>query len=161
MEKTEQHIKTQTPVDQLLAKLTEQQDRLTRQKRSFEDGLNKANDSTSEATDPYGDSPPTAPTENTMSDGRPDAAEVLRLKKELEAAKERMAQMDLQITQSRLAQHTMEEAIGSPFPAAQHLAANITGHAMMPSAAGLAQPNPYSRTATPLERSNFNMPQQS
>lgn len=160
MEMTEHSIKTQTPIDQLLAKLTEQQDRLARQKRSFEDGLNKANDNTSEVTDPYGESPPTAPTENTMSDGRPDAAEVLRLKKELEAAKERMAQMDLQITQSRLAQHTMEEAIGSPFPAAQHLAANITGHTMMPGAAGLAQPSPYSRTATPLERSSFNMPQQ-
>ena len=142
-------------VEDLLAKLTEQQERLTRQKRSFED-IN--NENSSEATDPYANTPPT---ETNTSDGRPDAAEVFRLKKELEAAKERMAQMDLQITQSRLAQHTMEEAIGSPFPGALHLAANITGHGIMPGAAGMGQPNPYSRTASPFERGSYNMPQQS
>ncbi|KAF2160984.1 hypothetical protein M409DRAFT_28590 [Zasmidium cellare ATCC 36951] len=146
-----------TPVDQLLAKLTAQQGRFDKKQRSFEDGLNENRSNDSDVTDPYGGNPPA---EDTTSDGRPDAAEVLRLKKELDAAKERMAQMDLQITQSRLAQHTMEEAIGSPFPAAQHLAANITGHNMMPGAGALAQPNPYSRTATPLERSSFNVPQQ-
>lgn len=146
-----------TPVDQLLAKLTAQQGRFDKKQRSFEDGLNENRSNDSDVTDPYGGNPPA---EDTTSDGRPDAAEVLRLKKELDAAKERMAQMDLQITQSRLAQHTMEEAIGSPFPAAQHLAANITGHNMMPGAGALAQPNPYSRTATPLERGSFNVPQQ-
>lgn len=152
MEKSEK-----TPVDQLLAKLTEQQERLARQKRSFEETQNENRSNSSSATDPYANTPPT---ETNTSDGRPDAVEVFRLKKELEAAKERMAQMDLQITQSRLAQHTMEEAIGSPFPAAQHLAANITGHSMMPGGAGLAQSNPYSRAASPFEHGSFNMPRQ-
>lgn len=152
MENTEK-----SAVEDLLAKLTEQQERIARQKRSFEESLNENRSHSSETTDPYANTPPT---ETNTSDGRPDAAEVFRLKKELEAAKERMAQMDLQITQSRLAQHTMEEALGSPFPAAQHLAANITGHGMMPGAGAVAQPNPYSRTASPFERGSFNMPQQ-
>ncbi|KAK4504673.1 hypothetical protein PRZ48_002634 [Zasmidium cellare] len=159
MENTDKTEKPEaTPVDQLLARLTEQQGRIS--KRSFEDKPTENHSVTSDGTDPYADNPPPS-TAATSSDGMPDAAEVLRLKKELEAAKERMAQMDLQITQSRLAQHTMEEAIGSPFPAAQHLAANITGQTMMSgAAAALTQPNPYSRTSTPLERGSFNMPQQ-
>jgi len=67
------------------------------------------------------------------------------LKKELELTRERMAQMDVQLarerterterfgqaemdlTQSHIARHTVEEAIGSPFPAAQHLAFSMGG----------------------------------
>jgi hypothetical protein len=68
-----------------------------------------------------------------------------------------MAQMDLQLTQSRLAQHTMEEAIGSPFPAAQHLAANIANHNMMPGAHGHIQRGTYGRSAgNSFERGSFN-----
>ncbi|KAK0345558.1 hypothetical protein LTR02_009506 [Friedmanniomyces endolithicus] len=121
-----------SPVDDLLARLNEQQAVLSRQKSEAE---NIFDDSSSSATNPYAGTPP------LESDGRPDAAEVLRLKKELELARERMAQMDLQLahqqhdrvaqndfdafTQSQIARHTVEQAIGSPFPAAQHLAMNM------------------------------------
>ena len=40
--------------------------------------------------------------------------------------------MEMEVTQSRLAKHTVEEAIGSPFPAAQHLAFNLTGPGIIP-----------------------------
>lgn len=140
------------PVNDLLAKLTEQQELLSRQTRELDE--NKS--TSSSATDPYAQTPPTE-----HSDGRPDAAEVFRLKKELELANERMAQMDLQLTQSRLAKHTMEEAIGSPFPAAQHLAASISGQTMMPSASGLVQAAGYSQSASPFERGSFNTNQPS
>lgn len=105
--------------------------------------------SASSATDPY------ANNQQPVSSGSEDA-EVSRLKIELEMAKERMAQMDLQLTQSRLAQHTMEEAIGSPFPTAQHLAANISTQVMLPgaNAGGLVRP------PSTTDRPNFNLPPQ-
>lgn len=143
----------ETPVEELIAKLTKQQALLARKKRDAEDHENHS--SSSSQTDPYANTPPT---DNTAADGRSDAVEVFRLKKELEAANERMAQMDLQLTQSRLAQHTMEEAIGSPFSAAQHLAANIPGQNMMVTQS-FPQSNGYGRAASPFERGSFNVPQ--
>lgn len=52
----------------------------------------------------------------------PETAEVVRLKRQLELTTERMAQMDMEINQFRLAQHTVEHAIGSPYPSAPELA---------------------------------------
>ncbi|KAK3705807.1 hypothetical protein LTR37_013114 [Vermiconidia calcicola] len=118
--------KEDSPVSELLARLTHQQEMLSRQKQQLDDKSNSGGSSS--PTDPYANTPPTESVAN--SDGRPDAAEVLRLQKELELTRERMAQMDLELTQSRLARHTVEEAIGSPFPAAQHLAFNIMGQSM-------------------------------
>lgn len=118
----------QSPVDQLLARLNQQKEVFARQKQRLSE--NEDESGSSSATDPYATTPPTESV--VYSDGRPDAAEVFRLKKELELARERMAQMDLELTQSRITRHTVEEAIGSPFPAAQHLAFNITGPGMLP-----------------------------
>jgi hypothetical protein len=108
----------ESPVSGLLAYLTQQQEPLSLQKQRLEG--QSSGDTSSEATDPYGNTEPAA-----HSSGRPDAAEVLRLQKQLELARERMAQMDLELAQSRIAKHTVEEAIGSPFPAAQQLALDI------------------------------------
>lgn len=115
------------PVDQLLARLTQQQDILTRQKQQLSE--NQADDGSSSGTDPYANTTP--PESAETPDGRPDAAEVFRLKKELAFAQQRMAQMDLELTQSRITKHTVEEAIGSPFPAAQHLAFDIAQPGML------------------------------
>ena len=125
-----------SPIDALLAKLTEHQLNPRHWVVDSQDG----DDSSSSATDPYATTPPTEVTAN--SDSQPDAAEILRLRKELELTRERMAQMDMQLVrersvrvshsemelaQSHIARHTVEEAIGSPFPAAQHLAFNLGG----------------------------------
>lgn len=99
-----------------MARISEQQEQLARHGSEVND------DNSSSATDPFANTPPT---ESLGSSDRPDAAEVLSLKKQLELATERMAQMDLELTQSRMARHTVEQAIGSPFPAAQQLAFNI------------------------------------
>jgi hypothetical protein len=117
----------ESPVNQLLAKLTQQQEVLARQKLQVEE--NDGDDSSS-ATDPYANTPPTESVDT--SDGRPDSAEVFRLKKELELTRERMAQMEIEVNQSRLAKHTVEEAIGSPFPTAQHLAFNFVSPGIVP-----------------------------
>ena len=125
------NAETESPVNQLLARLTQQQEVLARQKQQL-DG-NEGDDSSC-ATDPFATTPPTEGVDT--ADGRPDSAEVFRLKKELELTRERMAQMEIEVNQSRLAKHTVEEAIGSPFPAAQHLAFNFATPAMVPPANG-------------------------
>ena len=119
------------PVNELLARLAHQQEALARQKQQLDE---TGGDSSSSATDPYATTPPTE-SATTLGD-RPDSAEVFRLKKELELTRERMAQMELEVTQSRLTKHTVEEAIGSPFPSAQHLAFDITGPGMLPPQLG-------------------------
>lgn len=43
-----------------------------------------------------------------------DPAEVLRLKRELEDAKHRIARMDMELSQNRITQHTIEQGLGSP-----------------------------------------------
>lgn len=157
----------ETPVNELLQKLSIQQDLLSRQKRDLEDNENRSiasrsmenrSSSSSSPTDPYPTATP--PTESVPSDGRPHSAEVDLLKQQLEDAQERMAQMDLQLTQSRLAQHTMEEAIGSPFPHAQHLAASIPGHNMLPGAHGML-PGSFGNNRAPssFDRGSFNLTQ--
>ena len=115
-----------SPVNQLLAKLTQQQAVHFRQKQQLDE---TDSDNSSSATDPFANTPPTGSVDN--SDGRPDSAELFRLKKELELTKERMAQMEIEVNQSRLAKHTVEEAIGSPFPTAQQLAFNFANPSMM------------------------------
>jgi len=78
-------------------------------------------DTSSITTDPYANTPPAG--SSTTPDSQ-DAAEIERLKRQLELANERMAQMALEVTQSQIARHTVEQAIGSPFPAAQDVAYN-------------------------------------
>ena len=119
----------QNPVQQLLARITQQQEVLARQKQQLEEN-DDVESCSSCPTDPYANTPPTESVSH--SDGRPDAAEVFRLKKELQLVNERAAQMDIALAQCRITQHTVEEAIGSPFPAAQHLAYNMGGHGMLP-----------------------------
>jgi hypothetical protein len=149
---TTQPSSIEAPVTELLAKLSKQQQLLSRQKRDLEENENRSNSSSS--TEPCGTTPPS---EHLGRSIMPQAGEVAELKKQLEDAKERMAQMDLQLTQSRLAQHTMEEAIGSPFPAAQHLAVNIANHNIMPGTHVSSQHGTFGRSAgSSFERGSFN-----
>lgn len=163
-----QTAKMDTPVDELLHKLSIQQNLLSRQKRDLEQNENRTieprpvenrSSNSSSPTDTFPAATP--PTEAGNSDCIPDNDKVSELKKELRDANERMALMDLELNQTRLARHTMEEAIGSPFPAAQHLAANITGNNMLPGVHRTHAPSMYgnSKTPTSFERSSFNMPQ--
>lgn len=111
-----------SPDDELLAILT-QRVNISQEK--------EVDDSSSSATDPYATTPPTESLAST-SGGRPDAAEVLRLQKELALTQQRMVQMDMQLArerqerihqadiidhQNQVARYTVEQAIGSPIPA--------------------------------------------
>lgn len=149
------HHDSPAVVAELMAKVKARQELHSRQKREVEDSENRSTSPTN--TDPYSNTPPTG----QNSDEEQADNEVYRLKRELDLANERMAQMNLQLTQSRLAQHTMEEAIGSPFPTAQHLAANIPGHSMLPSVNGLSQATDFSRATTPFENGNISLQHQS
>ncbi|KAL1306420.1 hypothetical protein AAFC00_005123 [Neodothiora populina] len=111
-----------SPMDALLARLTEQQGKLAKQKNRL-DAQN--NDSTSSSpsspsaseqpSDPYAVTPRTG--SHQESDSPPDAAELLRLKQELTSAQSRLARMDQELSQSRITKHTMEQALGSQFDA--------------------------------------------
>lgn len=121
----------------LMAKLNEQQQNMRG------GGARVDDDTSSSTTDPFTNTPPGE--SSATSDSQSGPAEVDLLKKQLELATERMVQMDLELTQSRLARHTVEQAIGSPFPAAQELAYNAFGGAQT------AFNGPVSRRPSPLD----------
>ena len=110
-------------MDSLLAKLSEQQVILEKQKiaLSSTDGnttLHEKEDSGSSsllltpATDTFSNASEvgTNDEEDTL---KLDAAEMLRLKKELEAAKDHIARQKHELDQTRVIQHTLHQALGS------------------------------------------------
>lgn len=117
------------PMDKLLAKLSEQQDALSKQRellRSTEEqtvyaltveSVSGTSNSTivTPALDNLNSS--MAPTTHTPSPGKkeapPSAEEVLRLKLELEAAKGKLARMDQELAQSRITKHSLDQVIGT------------------------------------------------
>lgn len=116
-----------SPMDKLLAKLSEQSAAITRQTealKSSEEGITYARTAdyvsasssvpVTPATEAF--NPSTAPTTSPPSlaeDDTPAADEVLRLKLELEAAKGKLARMDQELAQTRITKHTIDQAIGS------------------------------------------------
>ena len=122
-----------SPMDKLLAKLTEQTAAISKQHQD----LKSSEDSTaytrtveyissSSSTAPPSTLPITPLTETNNNSAGPSTSaasvagdsgsesgeEVLRLKLELEAARARMARMDQELAQSRIANHTIDQAIG-------------------------------------------------
>jgi hypothetical protein len=128
------------PMDKLLAKLSEQQDALTKQRdllKSSEENTiyNRtveyvSGTSNSALITPTSDifNVSTAPTTAAPNLAEDDATqlsadEVLRLKRELEAAKGKIARMDQELAQTRITKHTVDRVIGTPseldFPVSQ------------------------------------------
>lgn len=96
-----------------MSKLTEQHQGKSKKSFSLRNSC-----SSSSSPDPFASTSPQERPDSVISG---ESSEVKRLKKQLELTTERMAQMDLEINQFRLAQRTVEQAIGSPFPVAQDL----------------------------------------
>lgn len=140
-----QKAKLESPMEELLAKLSEQQGVLSRQKLELENETSLSSSSESRAETP--------PTERDSADNRPDPAEVLKLKQALELAQHRMAQMDLELTQSRITKHTMEQAIGSPFEPARDLSSYYDA----PSARIGPHSHPFENGPQPAVRVNSSM----
>lgn len=151
-------------MDKLLAKLSEQQDALAKQRELFKSSdNNSAYNCTVEYVSCANNSALVAPvTDNpnsnsglTTSAANPtedDSAqlstdEVLRLKLELEAARGRIARMDQELAQTRITKHTIDQVIGTPseldFPMVQQT--ELNGHRLNTLQHGL-QSNIYSQT---------------
>ncbi|KAK6411745.1 hypothetical protein LTR95_018056, partial [Oleoguttula sp. CCFEE 5521] len=107
----------------LMAKLNEQQYRQPSVNKSSAGSADDDDDNSSIVTNPYAMSTPPADG-TTDSNSASDANEVARLKKQLELANQRMAQMDIELNQTRLAHHTVGQVISSPYPAPQNLQYN-------------------------------------
>jgi HEPN domain-containing protein len=95
-------------LDDLLAKLSEQQVLLSRQNTAIQAqrGGGGSPDSTGSAalTNPY-----------TVTSRSEEVAEMLRLKQALETANNKIASMDQELSQTRITKHTLEQAMGSQF----------------------------------------------
>ncbi|KAJ9666125.1 hypothetical protein H2201_003803 [Coniosporium apollinis] len=115
-----------SPMDQLLVKLSEQQILLERQTQALttpevdgtqvflKDEVMSSGGSISitSPSDKYNVTPTSSG--NTSSISAPDAAEMLRLRRELEDARSKIARMDQELSQSRITKHTMDQAMGPP-----------------------------------------------
>ncbi|KAL2057826.1 hypothetical protein ABVK25_001443 [Lepraria finkii] len=118
-------------MDALLAKLLEQQALLAKQKSALvstaeqksaqvptADNENQAKDDSSTSssllTPASESSSHPSPTDNGDDLVRLDAAEMARLKKELNAAKDQIARQKQELEQSRLIKHTFDQAMGPP-----------------------------------------------
>ncbi|KAH0291315.1 ARM repeat-containing protein, partial [Aureobasidium melanogenum] len=104
-------------LDELLAKLSEQQVLLNKQSTALHAqraGETSPDSSGSGAfTNPYAATPRVDHQFNDITQA--DMAEMLRLKKELETAQTQIARMDQELSQSRITKHTLEQAMGSQF----------------------------------------------
>jgi len=165
------------PMDKLLAKLSEQQEALSKQREL----LKSSDDDTAyirtaqyvsganslvpiaSAMDSFNTS--TVPTTNTPSlagddTPQPSAAEVLRLKLELEAAKGRIARMDQELAQSRITKHTLDQAIGTPsevdFPMGQQNLKSAIRPQLQRDPSWAGQDDSRSDTSDALSASGFN-----
>ena len=78
-----------------MAKLNQQQN------TKHDGGVPLGDDSSSQATDPYANTPPTGSTATSDSN---DTTAMENMKRQLELATERMAQMELELTQTRVRQ---------------------------------------------------------
>lgn len=130
-------------MDKLLAKLSEQQDALSKQRELLKSSEEQdACSRTAEYVSGANNSALTAPAMDTLNSNTaptaelsnptahhdavpPSAEEVLRLKLELEAAKGKLARMDQELAQSRITKHTLDQVIGTPseldFPVGQQV----------------------------------------
>lgn len=112
-------------MDSLLAKLSEQQVLLAKQKsalsntpeasKQVKEGSSTSSTLLTPASESFGQS---SPTDDGHVAVRIEAAEMARLKKELDAAKEQIARQKQELNQSRVIKHTFDQAMGPPSDAA-------------------------------------------
>lgn len=107
-----------------MAKLNEQQN------TKHDGGVLLGDDSSSQATDPYANTPPAGSTATSDSN---DTTAMENMKRQLELATERMAQMELELTQTRIRQtvelpdltqsrmhRPSEQSVSASFPTSTH-----------------------------------------
>ncbi|KAJ5032861.1 uncharacterized protein L3040_009452 [Drepanopeziza brunnea f. sp. 'multigermtubi'] len=167
------------PMDKLLAKLSEQQATLSKQHealkstdetvlfRTVEYASAQGSVPITPATESYNNS--TAPTTSPPSvagDNQPQsAAELARLKAELEAARGKIARMDQELAQTRITKHTLDQAIGNTSEADYTSILSTEDHFQLPpvnrpqytrDSSWAAQDDNRSDTSDALSASGFN-----
>ena len=157
-------------MDALLAKLSEQQANLAKQRSALSpeaESTEKAEDlkpiknekqakddssasSTllTPASGSFGRSSPANDGEDTI---KLEAAEVARLKKELDAAKDQIALQKHELDQTRVIQHTFDQAIGPP----NDTALGPRGNTIEPAATTVNSSRPFAQVQTKYEDSRF------
>ena len=149
--KTDSRSEEHDVLDELMAKLNEQQN------TKHDGGVPLGDDSSSQATDPYANTPPAGSTATSDSN---DTTAMENMKRQLELATERMAQMELELTQTRIRQTSemieltqnrmqrpSEQSVSASSPPAVH------GPPFTSSLGGTAYDNSVtdSRCASPLD----------
>ena len=111
-------------MDQILAQLSEKQTILHRQKEALQsldnehiahrdyDSSSSGSVQLTPATDSFDVTPRSE--ENEDDTIQPDAAELARLKQELNAAKDKIARQEQELSQTRVIKHTFDQAMGPP-----------------------------------------------
>ncbi|KAI9840507.1 MAG: hypothetical protein M1837_001567 [Sclerophora amabilis] len=102
------------PMDQLLAKLSQQQDLIEQQRQALTSGDDQESSSDGSmhftpATDSVRSTPP-----DHGNEPKSEVNELARLKQELYAAQYKIAKMDQELSQTRITKHTIDQALGSP-----------------------------------------------
>ena len=123
-------------MDSLLAKLSEQQALLTKQKTTLttkgddESHAKEGSSASSALLTPASESFSYTNTANTTKDGddklRIEASEMARLKKELDDAKDQIARQKQELDQTRVIKHTFDQAMGPPSEVALSPRTDIT-----------------------------------
>lgn len=123
-------------MDTLLAKLSEQQAILEKQKQAL--GSAEENVAQHERDESISSSVPLTPAtdvfdvtpateDNDEEDTiKLDASEMLRLKRELDAARDKIARQEQELSQTRVIKHTLDQAMGPPFGADINARGNVT-----------------------------------
>ncbi|KAI9852057.1 MAG: hypothetical protein M1838_002026 [Thelocarpon superellum] len=117
---------THQPMDKLLAQLVEQQVLLKKQQHALatvephDHAHLKDHDSSSDdsvpitpATDVFDITPPRESEQTDDDRAQREVNELRRLKEELQAAKDKIARMDQELSQTRITKHTLDQALGS------------------------------------------------
>ena len=133
---TSQNATHPTAMDQILAQLSEKQTLLHKQKealKSMDNGqlAQPDNDSSSNgsvqltpATDSFDITPNSEANEDETV--QLDAVELARLKQELNAAKDKIARQEQELSQTRVIKHTFDQAMGPPSEMDFHHSADVT-----------------------------------
>ncbi|TVY53600.1 Meiotic coiled-coil protein 2 [Lachnellula cervina] len=136
------------PMDKLLAKLSEQSAAINKQHEALKNSEdNLAYSRTMEFVSSSSSLPITSATETKNTSTAPSTGpasvtgeettnvgddEVLRLKLELEAAKNKLARMDQELAQTRIRKHTIDQAMGSSISEADY-ALNVDDNGLNPN----------------------------
>ncbi|KAH0558557.1 hypothetical protein GP486_004784, partial [Trichoglossum hirsutum] len=170
---TNNHENGHPHVEELLSKLAEQQQVIEKQQHALTGDqtgpiikLHLSSDSGTDASGHDSDSSHSAVYSNpdrSPIDAQAEMGEVLRLKQELMAAQTKIARMDQELSQTRIAKHTMDQILGPASEAESNANGEIVElptkaepeSVLPPSQALTSRPNSWDMLDTPASRTQL------